>query len=118
MPISYEPQQPLDEKAYAAYGAMQARMADRDFALRAGAQAQQAAHQSSALAQQDQHFEEQQRQQANLAYAHMNQQENMQQSQQQAAFALQRERQNFEFTQADNLRLQRLNQDAAGWEQM
>jgi hypothetical protein len=108
----------MDERVYAAYGAAMAREKDRDFALHAGAQAQQAAHQSSALAQQDQHFEEQQRQQANLAYAHMNQQENMQQSQQDAAMRMQQSRQNFEFTQADNLRLQRLNQDVAGWEQL
>lgn len=118
MAIQYEAQQPMDERIYSAYGAAQARAADRDFALKAGAQAQQAAHQSSALAQQDEHFIEQQRQQSQLAYAQMGHQENMQDSQQTAAMHLQQNRQNFEFTQADNLRLQRLNQDAAGWESL
>ncbi len=114
MAISYAPAQGFDARVYQNLGASEAAQANRDYALRASALAQEAGNRSSQLALQREEFEARQ-QPSQRDYFQAGQQQNEQAMQiagQMSAIDLRAKYDSLALTQAEEQRMGRLNRQA------
>ncbi len=114
MPVGYAPAQGFDARVYQNLGASEAASANRDYALRASALAQEAGNRSSQLALQREEFEASQ-QPSQRDYFRAGEQQNEQAMQiagQMSAIDLRAKYDSLALTQAEEQRMGRLNRQA------